>query len=248
MRVLVVDDEGSVLFTLAANLELEGFEVTSAPSGARALTLLEEQVFDLVLTDIRMPGMNGVELFRRVRAREPGMPVVLMTAYAVEGLVEDALGEGAFAVLPKPFAIDHVVATLARAARRPVVLIVDEKKAEATAEALRASGVGARAAINEEGALAALRDGAVDVCVLPLESCKKRSAPDCMASLLAVEPGLTFIVIARTIQPEIVREVTSLGAFACIQGPVGTREMIRVVARARSAPRPRPSPQASAGA
>jgi len=247
MRVLVVDDEGSVLVTLSANLELEGFEVTSAASGAIALELLEEGVFDLVLTDIRMPGMSGVELFRRVRARSPAMPVVLMTAYAVEGLVEEALGEGAFAVLPKPFAIDHVAATLVRAGRRPVVLIVDEAKAEATAEALRASGVGARAATDEESALAAVRCGDVDVCVLPLET-RRKSAPDCMAELLTAEPSLTFIVIAKTIHPETVRRVSALGAFACIQGPVGTKEMIRVVARARSAPRQRPSTQAPASA
>lgn len=254
MRVLIVDDEGSVLVTLAANLELEGFEVASAPSGERALEMLREQAFDLVLTDIRMPRMNGVELFRRVRAIHPAMPVVLMTAYAVEGLVEEALGEGAFAVLPKPFAIDHVAATLLRAARRPVVLIVDETEAETTAAALRASGVGARAAIDEESAVRAVQDGAVDVCVLPAEMRAKpgdtsirRSAPDCMEALLSVEPALTFILIAGTVVSDVVRRVTALGAFACLRGPVGTREIIRVVARARSA-RPRPSAQPPAGA
>ncbi len=238
MRVLIVDDEGSILLTLAANLELEGFDVTQAPSGARALEALQIESFDLLLTDIRMPGMSGVELFRRARALRPEMPVVLMTAYAVEGLVDEALGEGAFAVLPKPFAMDHVVATLLSAARRPVVLIVDEEQAEATAAALRDSGVGARAAADEESAVAAVQDGDVDVCVLPLVM-KRSDAPATMERLLASEPALTFVIIAATVLPDLVRRVAALGAFACLRGPLGAKEIVRVVARARSSLRPR---------
>jgi CheY-like chemotaxis protein len=125
MRILVVDDEPGLLMTLAANLELEGFEVVAAESGARALDLFEQGAFDLVLSDIRMPGMNGVDLFRTLRSKQHGVPVVLMTAFALEGLVQEAIREGAFTVLPKPFDLDHVVGALTRAAKSPVVLLVD---------------------------------------------------------------------------------------------------------------------------
>src|SRR5687768_8603866 len=100
MRVLLVDDEGSILLTLAANLELEGFEVECANSGAQALDLIERQHFDLVLSDVRMPGMNGVDLFRRIRSKNTDIPVLLMTGFAIETLLEDAINEGVFAVLP----------------------------------------------------------------------------------------------------------------------------------------------------
>ena len=93
MRVLIVDDERSLLLTLVANLELEGFEVVAASDGARALELVREQRFDLLLTDVRMPGMNGVDLFRQIRRVCPQMPVILMTAYAVETLIDEAIQE-----------------------------------------------------------------------------------------------------------------------------------------------------------
>src|SRR6185437_3367023 len=94
MRILIVDDERPILLTLAANLELDDFEVATAESGAAALELLARETFDLVLSDVRMPGMNGVELFRRIRQLRPDCPVVLMTGFAIEGLVYDAVAEG----------------------------------------------------------------------------------------------------------------------------------------------------------
>src|SRR5215471_5132373 len=99
MRILLVDDEQSLLLTLAANLELDGFDVTTAESGEHALKLFEREAFDLVLSDITMPGMSGIDLFRRVRSQRPECPVVLMTAFALEGMVRDAICEGVFTIL-----------------------------------------------------------------------------------------------------------------------------------------------------
>ena len=67
--ILVVDDEESLRITLAANLELSGFEVVEAANGTQALEILENRAFDVVLSDIRMPGMNGVELFQKRSSR-----------------------------------------------------------------------------------------------------------------------------------------------------------------------------------
>src|SRR4051812_20372347 len=120
MRILIVDDEGSLLLTLVANLELEGFDVVGAQDPAVALRLVAEQHFDLVLTDIRMPGMTGIALFRAIRSIGADMPVILMTAFAAESLIDEAVQEGVFAVLPKPFDIEHVIFALSRALSRPM--------------------------------------------------------------------------------------------------------------------------------
>ena len=148
LRVLLVDDEPSMLLTLAANLELEGLEVETATSGAQALLLVRDKAFDLVLSDVRMPKMNGVELFREIHKLHPKLPFILMTAFAMESLIEQAIREGAFTVLPKPFDIDQVLKTLLHAAARPTALIVDGQRQEAIAavEALGAIGLKARAA------------------------------------------------------------------------------------------------------
>src|SRR4051812_27308376 len=103
IRILLVDDEPSLRMTLGANLEFEDFLVTEAESGERALELFEQSPFDLVLTDIRMPGISGVELFRWIKRLRAETPVVLMTAFAQESLVSAAVAEGAFTVLSKPF-------------------------------------------------------------------------------------------------------------------------------------------------
>ncbi|HUS67503.1 MAG TPA: response regulator, partial [Kofleriaceae bacterium] len=76
--VLLVDDEEGLRTTLAANLELDGFDVVEAADGIEALAHARRRAFDLVVTDIRMPGMNGVDLFRAIRGLHPRVPVVLM--------------------------------------------------------------------------------------------------------------------------------------------------------------------------
>ena len=117
IRVLVVDDEASVRITLVANLELEGFIVTEAVDGQEAITCLESETFDVVLSDIRMPRMNGLELLREAKKSWPDVPIILMTAFAAPGIERDAINEGAFVVLSKPFAIEDVVIALCAAVR-----------------------------------------------------------------------------------------------------------------------------------
>jgi DNA-binding NtrC family response regulator len=102
MRILVVEDEESLRITLAANLELEGYEVVEAQNGKEAIELLGQQKFDLVLSDIRMPKATGVDVLLYAKQHHPGLPVVLMTAYAMEDQVRKAVSEGVFAVLKKP--------------------------------------------------------------------------------------------------------------------------------------------------
>lgn len=237
MRVLLVDDEGSLLLTLAANLELEGFEVVVAESGERALEIVAKQPFDLVLSDIRMPGMSGVELFQRIRQREPEMPVVLMTAFALEELVDQALSQGAFMVLPKPFSIEQVVAALLHAARRPLVLVVDGAEAEATARALSTAGVAARAVDgDEEEVLEAAREGRIDVCVVPLVP-EREGAATLVRRLLAIEPALTFLAVSGRNVPDLVQRMAAVRAFACVRTPVEIAALARLVGRARAAQR-----------
>jgi CheY-like chemotaxis protein len=233
MRVLIVDDEASLRMTLTANLELEGLEVVEADSGERALALAAKERFDLVLSDIRMPGMNGVDLFRHLRRTEPDLPVILMTAFALEGLVEAALSEGVYTVLPKPFAVADLLAVLARAARRPVVLVIDGAPggAEATAAFLRETGLAVRAAEDPEGALRDVRSGDVDVCVVGASA--PGTGPELIARILEEEPEIAVIAIIASEAPEAMRRAAALGVFACLSRPLKPAEVARVIGRAR---------------
>ena len=226
-----------MLVTLAANLELDGFEVTTAASGPRALELLRRQDFDLVLSDVRMPGMDGVELLRRIRQTRPDFPVVLMTGFALEELVRDAIREGVFAVLPKPFEMSDVVAALTNAARGPIVLIIegDSAHGSAIAEALRASNVRAAHHTVVEQALAVVREGSVDVCVVDMNLPANGSA--LMDRIHEIDPSIVQIAIAGHDVPNLMRQAAAKGSFACMRKPLRPDDLLEVIARARAAKR-----------
>ncbi len=115
-RVLVVDDESGILDTLRILLKNEGFEPHTAHGGKQGLEMLGELVPDLVLTDIRMPSVTGVELLSAARAGYPDTPVILMTAQATLQSAIQAVKEGAYDYIQKPFRNDELVASLRRAA------------------------------------------------------------------------------------------------------------------------------------
>ena len=115
-RVLIVDDERSILDTLQILLRGKGFEVAAAQSGREALERLDEFSPDVILSDIRMPGVSGLDLLAAVRERDPEVPVILMTAQASLQSAVQAVNQGAFYYLQKPFSNDELVAICRRAA------------------------------------------------------------------------------------------------------------------------------------
>jgi CheY-like chemotaxis protein len=233
-RVLLVDDEESLRITLAANLELEGWEVVEASSGEEALELAETQAFDLVLSDIKMPGMNGVELFRALRAKWPTVPCILMSAFALEDLVGSALSEGVFTLLPKPFDIPAAIAVLTRAAHGPVVLVVDDARtdAEATASLFEAVGLTAAAVFSGEEALEAISGGSVDVCVVDLVM-PGMSGAELIEEFRKEKPEVPVIAVSGYDVPSLLR-ASEAKVFTSFQKPVPPGELIRAVAQARS--------------
>ena len=120
-KVLVIDDESSILNTLQILLRGEGFEVEVAQSGRDALDRLADIGPDIVLTDVRMPGVTGLEVLSAVREKDPETPVILMTAQASLQTAVQAVNQGAFYYLQKPFTNDDMIALLRRAAETRVL-------------------------------------------------------------------------------------------------------------------------------
>jgi two-component system response regulator AtoC len=115
VRVLVADDKENML-KLFAKILADGYLVETAPDGARALALVATRAYDVVVTDIRMPGADGFELLAAVKARAPATEVVMMTGHATVGDAVRAMKTGAFDYLEKPFDPDAALAVVARAA------------------------------------------------------------------------------------------------------------------------------------
>jgi EAL domain-containing protein (putative c-di-GMP-specific phosphodiesterase class I) len=116
-RLLVVDDEAALRELIAMVLEEAGWQVDLAGNGDEALVLLGGSRYDVVLSDVDMPRMNGIELLQAVRARELDLPVLLMTGRPQAVPAEQVLDQGALRCLAKPVAIDALTEAVARAAR-----------------------------------------------------------------------------------------------------------------------------------
>src|SRR6267143_545702 len=114
--ILVIDDEQGILETLRILLKNEGFDVTIAQGGKAGLEQLKGSAPDIVLTDVKMPGVTGIEILSAVRAQDPETPVILMTAQASLQSAIQAVNEGAFYYIQKPFSNDDMVAICRRAA------------------------------------------------------------------------------------------------------------------------------------
>ena len=111
-RVLLVDDEELLLTVLKTLLRTKGYEVLTAQDGYTALELVKSAKPEVVISDIRMNPMNGLELLRHIRRECPDLPVVMLTGYSTAETEEETKALGAFGYLRKPFVMDDVIRTV----------------------------------------------------------------------------------------------------------------------------------------
>ncbi|MDP3775363.1 MAG: sigma-54 dependent transcriptional regulator [Gemmatimonadales bacterium] len=115
-QILVIDDEAAILDTVRILLKNEGFDVSVAQGGRAGLEALEKAPPQIILSDVRMPGVSGIDILTAARQKDPDMPVILMTAQAELRTAIQAVNEGAFHYIQKPFGNDDLVAICRRAA------------------------------------------------------------------------------------------------------------------------------------
>jgi len=113
-KILVVDDSPQISKALSDLLSASGYSVRTAPSAERALQILESATFDLIITDLKMTGMTGIDLAKQVLQRSPGLPVVILTGFGDMDSVINALRLGVADYLKKPFSIDEVMSVVER--------------------------------------------------------------------------------------------------------------------------------------
>lgn len=109
VKILVVDDEEDMRQTLSEILRDEGYNVISAQDAQEAIVKVKEDGFTIIFMDIILPDMNGVEAYKAIKKMSPGTVTVMMTGYSVENLVKEAISEGAYHCLYKPFDMDEML-------------------------------------------------------------------------------------------------------------------------------------------
>ena len=107
--ILIVDDEKNYLTILSALLEDEGFEVLTAPGGSEALEIHKSSDLDLILTDMKMPKMDGIELLENIKENDPDLPVIMMTAHGTVDKAVEAIQKGAYTYILKPFDNERLI-------------------------------------------------------------------------------------------------------------------------------------------
>jgi DNA-binding response OmpR family regulator len=116
IRVLVVDDEEDFLKALVTRLELRGMDVRGVTSGDEALETLAERSFDVVVLDIKMPGLDGIDVLRAIRREHAGTAVLVLTGHASQELSDEGRSLGAFDYLIKPVKLEKILERIAAAA------------------------------------------------------------------------------------------------------------------------------------
>jgi DNA-binding NtrC family response regulator len=124
-KILIVDDEPNMRLTLSDIMIDEGYEVQTAASGEEAVRLCENNNYDIVLMDVRMPGIDGVEAFKAIRRHKEGVKVILMSAYTVDDLKHAALDDGAIAFLSKPLDMQKTIQLISEV-KETAILVVEE--------------------------------------------------------------------------------------------------------------------------
>ena len=235
--VLIVDDDQDLRSTLSEFLTAEGFVTRQARDGREALAEIEREWPDAMLLDILMPGLGGLRTLEKVRALDPHLPVILMTATLDPSLLRHAISSGASAVLAKPLQLDDVAAALrwqepnARAgaappAKRAVatarkVLVVDDDpdmRAMVT-ELLKSCGYDVHAAADGLAALRTFVAENPDVVLLDIRM-PGIDGIDVLASIREIDPYVKVIMLTGVTRMSEANEAFEYGVFDYIGKPV----------------------------
>lgn len=112
MKILVVDDDPIVLDSCKLVLEAEGFDIASVPSADKALETMENDDFDLLLVDVKMPEHDGIYLMQEIEKKWPQIPIVVMSGYPTPETIANGMKMGAAKFIPKPFTPDELLETV----------------------------------------------------------------------------------------------------------------------------------------
>lgn len=236
-RVLLVDDNEDFLDSTKDVIEMEDFEVITATSGEEALEIIKTQSFQFILMDIKMPGLNGVETFIRMKQHDPTVNVLMATAYSMEDLMAQALREGAKAVLQKPLDMKMLLTTIRKAvcnAAESVILIADDDRAfcEVVSETLIEEGY--RVACAHDGREAIMKAGAraYDVVLLDMRL-PDYNGLEVYRKMREMRPGIVAILVSGygSEMGGMISQALSENAHVFLQKPIDMGILIDLLNR-----------------
>jgi two-component system, NtrC family, response regulator HydG len=239
-RVLVVDDEQDTCSNLSDILTDVGYRVDWACDGASALELVRQKHYDVALLDLRMPGMDGLTLYREIKKLRAGTVAILVTAYASRATSEEALAAGAWQVVPKPIHLPRLLDLVDQAQGPPLVLVVDDdhELCENLWQILRERGY--RVALAHDAAEAAeqLRDTTYRIALIDMKLPGGDGA-EVFGLVRAADPKTRTVLITgcRRETDVLVERVLAEGADAACYKPFDVPRLLDTLDKLAKAPR-----------
>lgn len=247
VRLLLVDDERDFLHAVEPGLVRRGFDVTLAETGMRALDILSREEFDVVILDVKMPGLDGVDTFREVKRMAPDLPVVLLTGHGNIQQAFETSREGVHEYLTKPCDVEEIARVVREAAERGRLkkdsprslgkeidlLLVDDDLGfvRSLTPALERRGIRVREAHDGESALEAMLDQSFQVALVDVVM-EGMDGLSLLNRLNEVDPLLEVVILTGNPQVGDVRRGLKEGAFDYLIKPQPVEALVDVICAA----------------
>jgi DNA-binding NtrC family response regulator len=234
-NILIVDDNISLAKTMSLILKRKGYEVTTAPDGLAAIKVMKERPFDLIFMDIKMPLMDGVETYRKIKKIRPETIVIMMTAYAVENLVAQALKEGAYGIIYKPLDIEKIISLIEKSRKKKqgaLILIVDDDPGTCTTlkNILLKKGYRINIAHDGEKAVTMAQEKTYDIILIDLKL-PTINGLEVYLKIKEIDPKLVAIMMTGYCKEmtDLVEEALNNDAYTCIFKPLDIEKLLMLV-------------------
>ncbi len=230
--ILVVDDNQDLLETFAMILKRRGYSVQTAGDGLSAINKFKEQDFDVTLMDIVMPEMNGVDAFKKIKEIQPEAPIILMTAYSDEELIQNARDEGVCNIIHKPIRIDQLIELINETAGSEPILIVDDDAdiCETLTKILELQGYDVLTAASGEEAVTVTRKKTCQMAFIDVKL-PNIDGLETLLRLKEINPDILVIMMTgfRNEVKEALDKAQEASAITCLYKPFDPAEAANLV-------------------
>lgn len=231
--IMVVDDDKNFCDSITDILVAKGYEVESENSGPDAIARVEEKSFHVILMDIKMPVMSGVEALKQIKKISPKTVVIMMTAFSVEDLIREALQEGAFGCLRKPLDIDKLLEQIELAKEKGMFILVtddDPGTRQTFKDVLETKGYKVSTAASGEEAISITKERPHNILFIDMKLPTLNGLEVYLAVKEINHKAIAVIITAYWEgMKDLVEAALEKGAYACLAKPLDMDEVLGLI-------------------
>lgn len=233
IKILVVDDNEEFCENMKDILEVKDYEVEVVYDGFSAIEIVKQKKFDIILLDIKMPIMNGLETYKKIKKITPDTKVFMITAYAVEDLIKEALKEGAFGVLRKPIDFNKLFDLIEKSLKSSGLIFIvddDENLCENLKEILTHHNYVVTVAHNGVDAIEKVKEENFDIILLDMKL-PILNGFEVFCSIKELRPNVTVIIITGYIN-DLRKQIDLMltkKAYICLEKPINIDYLLNLI-------------------